>query len=193
MTLSIEYQDRYSRGQLLLRTILGVIYIALPHGLALLCVALISLFVDFLAFWAILFTGRYPRGFFDFNLGFLAWQNRVAASLGNLVDGYPNAGFRDDDNVQTRCAYPESVDRGSALLRGLLGWLYIGLPHGVALVIRQIGTSVLSFLAFWVVLFTGEYPERWHAFNVGTLRWTTRVSAYLAYMTPDYPPFSGTE
>ena len=193
MTISIELQDRYARAQLLLRSILGFLYIGLPHGVALYVVGAISIILTFLTFWSILFTGRYPRGFFDFNLGVVAWENRVAASLGNLVDGYPAFGFTDMENVRTACPYPETVPRDSAVLRFLLGLIYIGLPHGVALAGRQIATAVLTLLAFWVVLFTGEYPARWHAFNVGTLRWGARVTAHLTFMTPDYPPFTGRE
>jgi len=49
------------------------------------------------------------------------------------------------------------------------------------------------FLAWWVVLFTGKYPENWHAFIVGTMRWSMRVTLYMANMTDEYPPFSGKE
>jgi hypothetical protein len=49
------------------------------------------------------------------------------------------------------------------------------------------------FIAWWVVLFTGKYPETWHAFNVGTFRWITRVQLYMGFMTDEYPPFSGKE
>jgi hypothetical protein len=65
------------------------------------------------------------------------------------------------------------------------------IPHGFVLYFRTIATSVLTFLAFFAVLFTGEYPESWHKFNVGTLRWGIRVNMYLSNMTDDYPPFSG--
>jgi len=50
-----------------------------------------------------------------------------------------------------------------------------------------------SSIAWWVVLFTGQYPKGWHEFNVGTLRWSTRINMYMAFMTDDYPPFTGKE
>ena len=49
----------------------------------------------------------------------------------------------------------------------------------------------LILIAFFVVLFTGEYPENWHRFNTGTMRWQNRVSLYLAWLYRDYPPFAG--
>ena len=193
MTLSIQRQEIYSRGELMLRTILGAIYIIIPHAVALGFVGATACVVGFLALWAILFTGSYPRGLYDFLLGTLRWQNRLAVTLFQLVDGYPAFGFQDGENVATACTCPESVGRGSLLVRAIFGAIYVGIPHGVALAFRQIGSSVLVFLAFWVVLFTGQYPERWHAFNVGTLRWTARVNAYLLWMTDDYPGFTGSE
>ena len=57
----------------------------------------------------------------------------------------------------------------------------------------MIATQFLGFLAFWAVLFTGEYPQSWFDFNVGTLRWATRVKIYMGNMTDEYPPFSGKE
>ncbi len=88
---------------------------------------------------------------------------------------------------------PEKISRGLTLLRLILGILYVGIPHGFCLFFRLIASSVLSFLAWWAVLFSGHYPERWHAFNVGTFRWIFRVGLYLSNMTDAYPPFSGKE
>ena len=190
MTLEVDLQEKFSRPQLLLRSILGTVYIFLPQFLVLLPLSLVSGIVTFLTFWAILFTGRYPRGFFELNLGLLAWTVRLNASLSNLVDGYPKFGFKDSQNVQIRCVFPESVSRGSVLLRGLLG-LYIYIPQEFALAFRGLCTWVLIVLAFGVVLFTGKYPERWHSFNVGTLRWQARLITYQTFMTSNYPRFSG--
>ena len=89
MTLEVDLQEKFYRPQLLLRSIFGTVYIFLPQFLILVPLAFVSWIVTFLAFWAILFTGRYPRGFFELNLGFLAWTVRLSASLSNLVDGYP--------------------------------------------------------------------------------------------------------
>ncbi|MEO1256412.1 MAG: DUF4389 domain-containing protein, partial [Bacteroidota bacterium] len=87
--------------------------------------------------------------------------------------------------------YPERLSRGTLILRALFGVIYVILPHGFLLFFRTIASSVLQFLAWWVVLFTAEYPQSWHEFNVGTLRWTLRVNVYMAFMTDEYPPFSG--
>ena len=58
---------------------------------------------------------------------------------------------------------------------------------------RGIATQVLVFIGFWAILFTGECPQFIHDFNVGTMRWSTRLNLYLMFMTDQYPPFSGKE
>ena len=75
----------------------------------------------------------------------------------------------------------------------LFGWIYVGVPHGFCIYFRFIGTAVLAFLAWFAVLFTGKYPAKWHAFNVGTFRWLNRIMLYMSNMTDVYPTFSGKE
>ena len=79
------------------------------------------------------------------------------------------------------------------ILRVLFGSIYVGIPHYFCLIFRQLASSVLGFLAWFAILFAGKYPEKWHAFNVGTYRWSTRINLYLGYFTDTYPVFSGKE
>jgi hypothetical protein len=131
---------------------------------------------------------------FNFQIAYNNWSLRVSAVLSNLVDGYP-AFFPGgkSDSVSLQVPRPEKVNRGLVILRLLFGAFYVGIPHYFCLIFREIATGVLVFLAWWAVLFTGHYPERWHAFNVGTLRWSVRIGLYLGYFTDTYPPFSGKE
>ncbi|MCK4766322.1 MAG: DUF4389 domain-containing protein [Candidatus Aminicenantes bacterium] len=194
MKLTIKHQESYSRGELLLRSFFGFFYIALPHGILLWFTAIWASILLFAAWWVVLFTGRFPQSWFEFIVKFLNWQARVNASMSNLVDGYP-AFFPSgtSDSVSLEVEYPEELDRVSVLLRTFFGIFYVMIPHGLCLYIRMIGTMFLMFIAWWVVLFTGEYPPDWHAFNVGTYRWQFRVNLYMMYMTDEYPPFSGKE
>jgi hypothetical protein len=150
--------------------------------------------LGFIAFWVVLFTGKYPESFFEFQTKFKAWGLRFQATTMNLVDGYPSFGPNGtSDRVNLSVEYPESLSRGLVIVRLFFGAFYVGLPHGFCLIFRMIATQILAFLAWWVVLFTGNYPGSWHEFNVGTLRWLTRVSLYNEFMTDTYPPFSGLE
>ena len=194
MELSVKLQESYSRGELILRAFFGWLYIMLPHIFVLMFVGIWSSILTFISWWSILFTGRYPQSFFEFQVGLMQWNIRLNARMLNLSDGYPAFGLHGtDDQTSLEVPYPESLSRGLAIIKFLFGVIYVGLPHGLFLFFRLIWGSILSFLAFWVVLFTGSYPESWHTFNVNTIRWSTRVSLYLGFMTDDYPPFSGKE
>jgi hypothetical protein len=194
MKLEIAHQDKYSRGHLLLRTFFGMIYIGIPHLFLLGIVGIWAGILSFITFWIVLFTGKYPENFFNFQIGYTNWTLRVEAVLGNLVDGYPEFFPKGkSDKVSLTVPRPDKVSRGLVILRVLFGAIYVGIPHGFCLMFRLIGTCVLTFLAWWAVLFTGKYPARWHAFNVGTWRWSTRISLYLGFFTDEYPKFTGKE
>jgi hypothetical protein len=64
--------------------------LAIPHFILLIFLWLAAVVAVIIAWFAILFTGRYPRGLFDFVLGVLRWGNRVVAYAFLLVtDEYP--------------------------------------------------------------------------------------------------------
>ena len=192
MKFEITFQPNYSRGELLLRTLFGWLYIILPHAFVLIFIGIWSQILTFISFWAILFTGRYPQSFYEFQVGVHQWSLRLNARIYNLSDGYPAFGVNaTDEFTQFEIAYPESLGRGTALLKVFFGAFYVGLPHGFCLLFRMFATQILVFVAWWIVLFTGEYPDSMFRFNVGTLRWMQRVNLYLGLMTDDYPPFSG--
>ena len=88
-------------------------------------------------------------------------------------------------------AYPPTLSRGTLLLKVILGWLYVGIPHGILLWLYGIAVSVVTFIAFWVILFTRQYPRGLFDFVVGYQRWTMRVTAYMGLLRDEYPPFSG--
>lgn len=191
MELNITHQEKYSRGELLLRSILGIFYIVFPHMFVLMFAQLWGAILGFIAFWVVLFTGKYPESMFEYQVGLLRWNLRLNATLYNLTDGYPSFGVNgSSDTVKLDVPYPEKISRGLVLLRLFFGVFYVAIPHILFIYVRMIWGALLSFLAFWAVLFTGKYPASFHAFQVGTFRWLYRVNLYLRYMTDDYPPFS---
>lgn len=95
--------------------------------------------------------------------------------------------------VQLTVEYPEKLSRLHLLAKVFLGWIYVGIPHGIALWIYGIGVAVVQFIAFFVILFTGKYPRGMFDFTVGYYRWSTRVYAYMYFLRDEYPPFTGQE
>lgn len=128
---------------------------------------------------------------FEYQVQSLRWQIRVNARILNLADDYPPFGLTaTDDHVNLEVPYPEKISRGLLLLRLFFGVIYVILPHFFILFFRVIWGCILTFLAWFVVLFTKKFQASWHEFLVVTMRWNTRVAFYMSFMTDDYPPFS---
>jgi uncharacterized protein DUF4389 len=90
VTLEIDYDVNLSRWQIFVKWLL-----AIPHLIVLLFLELAASVVVLIAFFAILFTGRYPRGMFDFVVGVTRWYWRVDAYAFLLMtDRYPPFSLR---------------------------------------------------------------------------------------------------
>ncbi len=194
---NVMYPESLSRGLLLLRTFFGWIYVMIPHGIVLGLYGIAASVVMFIAWWAVLFTGKYPEGMFRFVEGYYRWSVRVTAYLYFMTDQYPpfskDSSIPNYNAVQFEVEYPETLSRGILLLRTFFGWLYVMIPHGIILGLYGIAASVVMFIAWWAVLFTGKYPEGMFRFVEKFLRWMLRVDVYIMFMTDQYPPFNGEE
>ncbi len=141
---------------------------------------------------AILFTGRYPRGLYNFNFGYLRWYANAYGYLLHLYDKYPPfgmdpvAGFP----LQMNIDYPESSSR--VLNFPLLGIVIRGIlliPHLIIFVFLYLAGFVVLFIATFAILFTGSFPAGMHRFMVGVGRWYNRIQVYIYGLTDKYPPF----
>ena len=184
--------------------------LAIPHYIVLAFLWLTLLVLTVVAFFAILVTGRYPRGIFDFNLGVLRWTWRVAFySYGALgTDRYPPFTFDDVADYPARLdvAYPEQLSRGLVLVK----WWLLAIPHYIVVGLLLGGGSyatsqvddrvwslgfetgligVLVLFAGVALLFTTRYPRGLFDFVLGLDRWVARVAAYVLLMRDEYPPF----
>ena len=184
--------------------------LAIPHYIVLAFLWLTFVVLTVVAFVAILFTGRYPRGIFDFNLGVLRWTWRVGfysyAALG--TDRYPPFTLGDVPDYPARLEvdYPERLSRGLALVK----WWLLAIPHYVVVGILLGGGSYAASRAYdraWgfgfqtgligalvlfagvALLFTTRYPRGIFDFVIGLDRWVARVAAYVFLMRDEYPPF----
>lgn len=194
MKLKVKNQETYSRLELLLRTLFGFLYIILPHYFILFFVGIWGAILRFIAFWVVLFTGKYPKSMFEFQVGLLRWSLRLSARIYNVADGYPAFGINGtDEHTQFEVEYPEKISRGLVLLRLFFGFIYVYIPHGFILIFRAMFVGILVFFAWWVVLFTGKYPASFHNWVVGQIRWGYRLSLYMNFMTDKYPAFTGDE
>jgi hypothetical protein len=191
MNYYVKHQEEYSRGELLLRAFLGIFYIMIPHFFVMYFLAIGSMVVSMITFWTILFTGKYPKGMWDYQVKFMRYQLRVTARLSNLADGYPAFGLNGtDDNTHFDIEYTEEISRGTLIIRTLFGGFMI-IPHFFVIIFRMYASMFVQMIAFWIILFTGKFPKGMFEFVVGTGRWMYRISCYLTFYTPDYPAFTG--
>ncbi|WP_405876920.1 DUF4389 domain-containing protein [Streptomyces sp. NBC_01136] len=173
--------------------------LAIPHYLVLFFLWIAFTLVSVIAFFTILFTERYPRTLFDFNLGVLRWTWRVAYySYGALgTDQYPPFSLGEEPQYPARLdiAYPERLSRGLVLVK----WWLLAIPQyivigfflgGVRLGMWYGGLIlVLTIIAAVIMAFTEKYPKALYDLILGLNRWALRVAAYAALMTDTYPPF----
>lgn len=186
-------------------------FLAIPHYLVLAFLLIAFVISTVIAGFAILFTGRYPRPLFDFNVGVLRWNWRVGfyvyAALG--TDRYPPFTLaRADYPADLEIAYPERLSHGLVLIKS---WL-LAVPHLiiVGLIAAPIlpwwwtdidwtagfqpigGYSMLNLivvLAGFFLLITRRYPRSLFDLLMGINRWLYRVLVYVALMRDEYPPF----
>jgi hypothetical protein len=78
-------------------------------------------------------------------------------------------------------------------LIGFVAKTVVLIPHLVVLYALSIAIAVVQLVSWIPVLSSGQYPEWAWNLTTGTLRWHTRVYAYLYGLTDQYPPFSFVE
>jgi hypothetical protein len=135
----------------------------------------------------IIFRQRYPRWWFNFILELNRFSARVGAYVFLLTDMYPST--EDMQSVHLDIKYPDA-QKGLNRWLPLVKWL-LAIPHYIVLAFLILGAIGASIIAWFAILFTGEYPRALFDYVVGVGRWALRVSAYAFLLTTDqYPPFS---
>lgn len=195
-----ELQPDLSRWLWLVKWLL-----AIPHLVCLAFLWIAFTVLTLVAFVTVIVTGRYPRRIYNFNVGVLRWNWRVAFyGVGAFgTDRYPpfTLGRAVDYPARLEIAYPDHLPRG---LRLIGRWL-LGIPHyliagafvGGGWLAWQNGPGVsgtgligvLALIGAIVLLVTGTYPRPMFDFLLGLNRWVIRTAAYAALLTDAYPPF----
>jgi hypothetical protein len=181
LRFEVEYPGQLNRWLPLVKWLL-----AIPHFLIVYALVNVASVIHLIAFFAILFTTKYPRPLFEFVVNIYRWQANVHAYIGLMRDEYPPFSWDPGQYPVTyETDYPDQLNRWLPLVKWLLAF-----PHYVALVFLGIAALVVWVIAFFAILFTQQFPRGMFDFNVGVLRWYNRVNAYVYFMRDEYPPFS---
>jgi hypothetical protein len=134
----------------------------------------------------IVFRQKYPKWWFDWNLALMRFTNRVGAYILLLRDDYPSTD--EEQAVHLDIDYPD-VPHDLNRWLPLVKW-FLAIPHYFVLIGLGIASFFVVVIAWFSILFTGEYPAGMREFIVGVMRWENRVVGYaLVLVTDEYPPF----
>jgi hypothetical protein len=145
----------------------------------------VAVVLAIVSWFTILIAGTHIIGIRQFTAYYMRWRVRALSYLMLLEDAYPPFGDS---------AYPASielVDPPGPRNRLTVAFRFIlAIPHFIVLPFVLLGWGITTIVAWFAIVFTGEYPQGLYAFGVGALQWRLRVEAYLLLMVDEYPPFS---
>lgn len=138
-----------------------------------------------IAWFAIVLGFRAPSGLENLVTLYVRWRVRAVAYLALLRDEYPPFGEGDYPATLRLSPAEEPRDRLTVAFR-----FFLALPHLVVIWVLGIAWGITTIVAWFAILFTGNYPRSLYGFATGMLRWNTRVEAYVLLLHDQYPPFS---
>ena len=144
--------------------------------------------VAVIAWFAIVFTGKYPEGLYNFNAGYLRMITRVNGFEYLLTDEWPPFGGEDAANYPIRVGVPPALDQYSRLKTGLR--LIYGIPVYLLAIVQAVILGVCAIIAWFVILFTGKLPDGLFNPMRSASAYLSRAAGYFLLITEDWPPFS---
>jgi len=182
VTFQMDYVQRRSRLTTFLRYIL-----AIPHFFFAIFYAIGFYVVYIIAWFALMFTARWPASLYEFMSGFLRYVVRLSAYLSLGVDQYPPFSGAEDNSYPVRVLIAPPLDHYNRLkvfFRGIYAILATVIRYALGIVI-----AFVAFLSWFVIVITGRQPASLQNALNFSLAYTTRADALLFLLTETYPPF----
>jgi len=182
LRFDVQYPPQLNRWLIFVKWLL-----AIPHFFIISALGNLQGVITIIAWFAILFTGRFPPALFEFWVKAGRWSANVAAYAGLMRDEYPPFGWDAGQypHVTYEVDYPAHLNRWLIFVKWLLA-----IPHYLALGVLYFIGAFAWIIAWLAILFTGQVPRGIFDYLVGVMRWGYRVGAYLALVRDEYPPFS---
>jgi ABC-type sugar transport system permease subunit len=150
-----------------------------------------GMFATLFAWFAIVFTGRYPQGLYDFNVKVLRISTRTNAYISLANDEMPPLNGDEDPGYPVQIGVAPPLDKYSRLKTFFRG--IVGIPVMILAWVWGVILSVVTLIAWLAILFTGKMPEGLVNPLEGALAYNTKAGAYFYLLTEDWPPFSNDE
>lgn len=183
VTFQADYVERRSRLTTFFRVLLVI-----PHLIVVSLWGIAVFVVVVIAWFALLFTGRWPAGMYDFTAGFMRYSTRVNGYLYLLIDPYPPFSGGEEPGYPLRLhidpPLPE-YDRIKVLLR-----IFYVIPAAILVYLLTLVLRVIGLVAWLVIVVTGKQPKGIQDVIVFCTSYTARAGALFLLITETYPPFS---
>lgn len=182
VTFQADYVERRSRLSTFFRLILVI-----PVVIVLYVFGIIASIAILIAWFAIVLTGRYPRGLYDFVAGFNRFVARVTAYGLLLTDVYPPFSGAADPAYPVRMEFSGPLESYSRLRT--LPRIILAIPIMILRYVMNLLLEIGAFAAWIVIVVTGKMPRGLFDLMVLANSYTARSDAYLFLLTETYPPF----
>jgi hypothetical protein len=162
--------------------------VSIPWQIVVALYGIVAEIAAIIAWFAIVFTGRYPEGLYNFNVGFLRMASRVNGFNYLLTDEWPPFNGEENPQYPIRVGVAPPLDEYSRLKTGLR--LIFGIPVYLLAIVQSLILGVCHIIAWFVILFTGRLGEGLFNPMRSASAYLTRAGAYFLLITEDWPPFS---
>jgi hypothetical protein len=182
VTFEADYVERRNRLTAFFRLIL-----AIPLAIVLWVYGVLATLVVIVAWFAIVFAGRYPADLYDFVAGFTRFVTRFTAYIALLSDPYPSFWGNEDDAYPVRLHFDGPLDpysRVKTLFR-----IILAIPIVILRYVMNLLLEIGAIAAWFVILFTGRMPRGLFDPMVLANSYIARSDAYLFLLSETYPPF----
>ena len=186
VTFEADYAEQRNRLTAFFRLLL-----AIPLAIWLYIYGLVASIGIVIAWFAIVITGRYPKGLYDFVAGFTLLLTRVTAYVALLADPYPpwTGAAEPDYPVRMTFAGPlEQYSRAKTFFR-----IILAIPLLVVRYAMNILLQIGAVGAWFIIVFTGRMPADLFNLMVLANSYMARSDSYIYLLTETYPPFQDDE
>lgn len=176
----LDYLEDRNRLTTFFRLIVAIPWIIISY-----VYAIVAGIVAFIAWFAMLFTKRYPESLYDFIAGYIRFSARVGGFMMLATDEWPAFWGEEDESYPIRVSIAPAqaeYSRAKTFFKYLLAFPQMLILQGLSFVIGG-----AAFVAWWRILFTGKQSATMHDAMRVSLAYSTRANAFMLLMTEYHP------